>query len=56
MYCRNCGKELAADSKFCSGCGQSVSATGNQAENIPLVVQPYVKVIPYPDEITKKGR
>lgn len=23
MFCKNCGKELSADEKFCSGCGQS---------------------------------
>ncbi len=24
MFCRKCGKEIQADSKFCSGCGTSV--------------------------------
>ena len=22
MFCKNCGKELSSDEKFCSGCGQ----------------------------------
>ncbi len=24
IFCRNCGKELRNDSKFCDGCGQKV--------------------------------
>ena len=26
-FCSNCGKEIAADAKFCSGCGVAVEAT-----------------------------
>ncbi len=26
MFCKNCGKELSIDEKFCSGCGQSQEA------------------------------
>lgn len=25
-FCSNCGKEIAADAKFCSGCGVAVDA------------------------------
>ena len=24
MYCKNCGQELSADAKFCTGCGKTV--------------------------------
>lgn len=30
-FCSNCGKEIAADAKFCSGCGVAVDAT-NKSE------------------------
>ena len=25
MYCKYCGKEIAADSKFCSNCGKALN-------------------------------
>lgn len=27
MYCKNCGKELSSDSKFCAGCGYPINST-----------------------------
>ena len=37
IYCSNCGKELAGDAKFCSGCGAAVeqknsATTGDNLE------------------------
>jgi hypothetical protein len=32
-YCRNCGKPLAADSKFCAGCGTPVTPQEPQRPN-----------------------
>ena len=33
MFCKNCGKELKENQKFCPGCGCKVGATENNAQN-----------------------
>lgn len=45
MFCKNCGKEIGNDMKFCDGCGAPVeqqAGASNQAPNTPPPVQPYV--------------
>lgn len=42
MYCKNCGKEIADGSKFCSYCGSSVEALP-QAEAVKPVAEPVVE-------------
>ena len=37
MFCANCGKEILGDSKFCNGCG--VSLTTQIAGNENVVVE-----------------
>jgi RNA polymerase subunit RPABC4/transcription elongation factor Spt4 len=45
MYCKNCGKQIDDDSKFCSECGASVSlgdTTTKSSENVlskPITVK-----------------
>lgn len=36
MYCRNCGKALADDARFCSGCG---------AQTFPPAAAPYPQTV-----------
>lgn len=35
MYCKNCGSELSADSKFCSKCGAEVTVKVRQQRHSP---------------------
>jgi len=37
MYCRNCGKEIANDNRFCPNCGSPVAKVGNDEKTIPYV-------------------
>lgn len=34
MFCKNCGKRLADDAKFCDGCGAQLAATVSQTAPI----------------------
>lgn len=34
MYCRKCGKELAADARYCSQCGTAVRGTNWEEVNV----------------------
>lgn len=48
MYCRNCGKALADEARFCSGCGAQTNATPppytpNQAYYAPQTVTRLVR-------------
>lgn len=42
MYCKNCGKQLPDDSKFCSGCGASINSNINEptkkSKKKPLII------------------
>lgn len=33
MFCSNCGKEIANDSKFCAGCGKAVASAPSVPQN-----------------------
>lgn len=47
MFCRNCGKEIGNDAKFCQHCGTSVD-TGAQQVNVqapPQYQQPVINVV-----------
>lgn len=34
MYCKNCGKQIADDAKFCDGCGTPAETSGQPVINI----------------------
>lgn len=40
MYCKNCGKELAADARFCMQCGTPVDDVPAPAQTAPAVEKP----------------
>jgi uncharacterized membrane protein len=37
MFCHHCGTQIADNSVFCTGCGQSLSAAGSLATSAPVV-------------------
>lgn len=45
MYCRNCGKEILEDSKYCSACGYSTSSDSIKNKKIKLgeLIEPFSK-------------
>jgi phage shock protein C len=43
MYCRNCGKALADDARFCSGCGAQMYAPPPPAATYPQTVTRLVR-------------
>lgn len=49
MYCKNCGKEISADSKFCENCGYSFKTEGKEEEkfNKEGDTNLYKYVVPY---------
>lgn len=47
MFCKNCGKELSLDEKFCSGCGQKQVEEATKEE----VAKPTKKTTPPPPVI-----
>lgn len=50
MFCKNCGKELSADEKFCSGCGQKQVEEATKEE----VAKPKTTKKPTPPPASKK--
>ena len=46
MYCRNCGKELMDDCKFCPYCGKKVTTVGSDAEGQVTEVQKEKTITP----------
>jgi len=40
-FCRNCGKEIAADAKFCSNCGALTSPQPSPPPSPAPIQQPY---------------
>ena len=51
MYCRNCGKEIDATTKFCPHCGFGQGAAAQQ----PQYQQPVVNVINHNTNVNKIG-
>lgn len=52
MFCQNCGKQLADNAKFCSGCGQPVEREETVPGSEGPVVQPErgPEQVPFPDQ------
>ncbi len=46
MHCQKCGKELAADSKFCRECGTAVSADTGTTSKLPALSEEPTEVAP----------
>ena len=46
MYCRQCGKEIAKDTKFCPSCGEAVISTAPQAGQETNTGQPLLVLRP----------
>ncbi|MDR1467906.1 MAG: zinc-ribbon domain-containing protein [Spirochaetaceae bacterium] len=56
MFCKNCGAEIAANAKFCSGCGATVNAqvapqsatpvNASPLQAVPAQPEPAVPVVP----------
>jgi len=40
IYCRNCGKTLADDARFCPGCGAQTWAPGPYPNSVTRLVRP----------------
>ena len=48
MYCKNCGKEIAEDSKFCKYCGveqDKISTKTSESYNKKVIGIPTIKII-----------
>lgn len=46
MFCKNCGKQLPDNSKFCTGCGAQLNAAQPTAEPVAPVAEPVAPVAP----------